>query len=93
MTILNRNPPVETRVFLQDVHIYVLLDETVEQNGQRGEADVVERQVSRVIQRLGFGKESRVSIFVLVVFMVFRFCECTPVVRSHKRTGRGTGGK
>lgn len=34
--------PVEGRVLLQDVHVDVLLNEAVEQDGQRGEADVVQ---------------------------------------------------
>lgn len=34
--------PVEGRVFLQDVHVDVLLNEAVEQDGQRGEADIVQ---------------------------------------------------
>lgn len=33
--------PVEGRVLLQNVHVDVLLNEAVEQDGQRGEADVV----------------------------------------------------
>lgn len=46
-------PPVEGGVLLQDVHVDVLLYETVEQDGQRGETDVVQGQVGRVVQRLG----------------------------------------
>lgn len=47
----------------------MLLHETVEQNGQRGEADVVESQVSCVVQRLGFGTE-RVSFFLCFLFFL-----------------------
>lgn len=71
--------PVERRVLLQDVHVDVLLDETVEQNGQRGEADVVQSQVGRVVQRLGRkgGRELLPSFitrrFVLCTFFVFCF--------------------
>ena len=49
-------PPVEGGVLPQDVYVDVLLHQTVEQDGQRGEADVVQRQVGRVVQRLGEGE-------------------------------------
>lgn len=43
---------IKRGILLQDVGINVLLDEAVEENGQRGEADVVESQVGGVIERL-----------------------------------------
>lgn len=59
--------PIERRVLLQDVHVDVLLDETVEQNGQRGETDVVQSQVGCVVQRLGRkGGESYCLLLSLV---------------------------
>lgn len=44
--------PVEGRVPLERVHGDVLLHQAVEQDGEGGEADVVERQVGSVVQRL-----------------------------------------
>lgn len=40
----------------------MLLDEAVEQDGQRREADVVQSQVGRVVQRLG--RRERLSFFI-----------------------------
>lgn len=50
--LANTTQPVEGGVLLQDVHVDVLLYETVEQDGQRGETDVVQGQVGCVVQRL-----------------------------------------
>ena len=44
--------PVEGRVPLERVRGDVLLHQAVEQDGEGGEADVVERQVGSVIQSL-----------------------------------------
>lgn len=50
--------PVEGRVPLEHVHGDVLLHQAVEQDGEGGEADVVERQVGSVVQGLR-GREAR----------------------------------
>lgn len=72
----------------------MLLDEAVEENGQRGEADVVESQVGCVIERLLRTKSSVRFLFFLVFSMtVLSFCLYPPVGRSHKRTGRETVGR
>ena len=44
--------PVQGWVFLQDVHVDVLLDQTVQQDRQRGEADIVESQICCIVERL-----------------------------------------
>ena len=44
--------PVQGGLPLQRLRGDVLLHQAVQQDGQRGEADVVQRQVCRVVQRL-----------------------------------------
>lgn len=65
--------PVEGRVLLQDVHVDVLLYEAVEQDGQRSEANVVQRQVSGVVQRL---RERRTSPALSSPFPQVLFTVC-----------------
>lgn len=45
--------PVEGSIVQQNLNADVLLQEAVSQDGHRGEADVVHRQIGRVIQGLG----------------------------------------
>lgn len=45
--------PVEGGIVQQELDADVLLQEAVSQDGHRGEADVVHRQIGRVIQGLG----------------------------------------
>lgn len=72
----------------------MLLYQTVEQDGQRGEADVVQSQVGCIIERLGRRRRQQHLLTVCSGFCVCLFmCECLPAVRSHRRTGRGTAGK
>lgn len=47
-----RAPPVEGRVPFQRFYGDVLLDQAVEEDGQRREADVVQCQIGSVVQRL-----------------------------------------
>ncbi len=52
--------PVEGSIVQQNLNADVLLQEAVSQDGHRGEADVVHRQIGRVIQglgRMGAGRE------------------------------------
>lgn len=44
--------PVQARFILQDVRMDQLFKQTVHQDGQRGEADVVQCQINTVIQSL-----------------------------------------
>lgn len=44
--------PVQARFILQDVWVDQLFKQTVDQDGQRGEADVVQCQINTVVQRL-----------------------------------------
>lgn len=44
--------PIQGWIPLQCLHGDMLLDQAVEKDGERGEADVVQRQVGRVIERL-----------------------------------------
>lgn len=45
--------PVEGSIVQQNLHADVLLQKAVSQDGHRGEADVVHRQIGCVIQGLG----------------------------------------
>lgn len=51
---LHVNLPVQARFILQYVWMYELFKQTVHQDGQRGEADVVQCQINTVIQSLGW---------------------------------------
>lgn len=44
--------PIQGRIPLQCLHGDMLLHQAVEKDGERGEADVVQRQVGSVVQRL-----------------------------------------
>ena len=44
--------PVEGRFALQHMWMHWLLEQAVDQDGQRGEADVVEREINTVVQSL-----------------------------------------
>jgi len=57
----------------------VLLDEAVEQDGQRGEADVVQGQVGRVVQRLGRAwSVALLCVLCVSVCVCECVCVCTP---------------
>ncbi len=94
-----RHLPVERRVLLQNVHVNVLLYETVEQDGQRCEADVIQSQVGCIVQRLE--RRERLSPFFYYSSWQCILCSCVsalvyvylPAAKSHRRTGRGTGGR
>lgn len=45
--------PIEGSIFQKNLYADVLLQEAVSQDGHRGEADVVHRQIGRIIQGLG----------------------------------------
>lgn len=45
--------PVEGSIVQKHLHADVLLQEAVSQDGHRGEADVVHRQIGRIIEGLG----------------------------------------
>lgn len=47
-----RDSPVQAWFILQDVRVDQLFKQTVHQDGQRGEADVVQCQINTVVQRL-----------------------------------------
>lgn len=49
---LGVDSPVQGGLPLQGVHGDVLLDQAVQEDGERGEADVVQRQIGSVVQRL-----------------------------------------
>lgn len=51
--------PVEGSVVQQNLDGYVLFQKTEGQNGHGGEADVVHRQIGRVVQGLGKSGEGR----------------------------------
>lgn len=51
---LHVNLPVQARLIMQYVWMYELFKQTVHQDGQRGEADVVQCQINTVIQSLGW---------------------------------------
>lgn len=49
----NVSSPVQARFILQYVRMNQLFKQTVHQDGQRGEADVVQCQINTVVQSLG----------------------------------------
>lgn len=86
--------PIQGRIPLQCLHGDMLLHQAVEKDGERGEADVVQRQVGSVVQRLQGKDEERKSLRgnenkrgwrVWTVYI--------PAARTHKRTDRGTEGR
>lgn len=59
MYIAGPHPPIEGGVPLQCLYGDVLLHQAVEEDGERGEADVVQRQIGSVIQRLQRDRETK----------------------------------
>lgn len=53
--------PVEGSIIQQSINADMLLQEAVSQDGHRGEADVVHRQIGRIIQGLGSMRAARDS--------------------------------
>lgn len=51
--------PVEGGIFQKNLNANVLLQKAVGQDGHRGEADVVHRQIGRIIQGLGLDVSRR----------------------------------
>lgn len=75
----------------------MLFDETVDQNGQGSEANVVQSQVGCIIEWLKMRKDAMSETLDHLWCLSVLRCACAsaslPVVRNHRRTGIEIAGR